>query len=211
MACGDINGNGSLTASDILMIKKRIGSIITTFPLGDWLFNNQNIIVNNENVTQNFNGIVYGDANASYSLTDNNYFDMERNKTTTTTSLSFDRGTFSEGKWIIPVRATAFSNLGSFQFTIQYDPSKLSFENIIHWFNGIEPAIVGNTEAGKITFVWTADNKGINIDEGILCNIVFKPISSEASKISCFRKPITSALDATKPPIPAIALAKVAK
>jgi PKD repeat protein len=189
LACGDINGNGSLTASDILMIKKRIGSIITTFPLGDWLFNNQNIVVNNENVTQNFNGIVYGDANASYSLTDNNYLDIEGDKTTAATSLSFDRGTFSEGKWIIPVRAAAFSNLGSFQFTVQYDPSKLSFENVIHWFNGIEPAIVGNTEAGKITFVWTADNKGIDIDEGILCNIVLKSISSDASKISWSNNP----------------------
>ena len=67
LASGDVNASGSLTASDVLLIRKRIAAIINSFSVGDWLFNNTTITVGNSNVTQNFNGIVYGDANGSYS------------------------------------------------------------------------------------------------------------------------------------------------
>jgi len=66
LASGDVNASGSLTASDVLLIRKRIAAIINSFSVGDWLFNNTTITVGNSNVTQNFNGIVYGDANGSY-------------------------------------------------------------------------------------------------------------------------------------------------
>ncbi len=65
LASGDVNGSGDLTAVDILLIKKRIANIITTFPTGDWFFNNQPVTVNGR-VTYNFKGICYGDANGSY-------------------------------------------------------------------------------------------------------------------------------------------------
>jgi len=66
LASGDVNLSGSLTATDLLLIKKRIASLINAFPSGDWLFNALPFTVGNETVTQNFNGIIYGDANASY-------------------------------------------------------------------------------------------------------------------------------------------------
>ena len=65
LASGDVNGSGDLTAVDVLLIKKRIANIITTFPTGDWFFNNQPVTVNGR-VTYNFKGICYGDANGSY-------------------------------------------------------------------------------------------------------------------------------------------------
>jgi len=189
LACGDINGNGSLSASDILLIKKRIGSIINSFPLGDWLFNNQTIIVNGENVTQNFNGIVYGDANASYSISKNNILNDAENgkllKNAITSTLSFEQGYSANKQLIVPIHATYFQNLGAFQFTVQYDSEKLSFDDVSNWYEGIESVIIGNVEPGKITFVWTADDKGISINDGILCNIVFNSnLSSDASLIS---------------------------
>jgi len=66
LASGDVNLSGSLTATDLLLIKKRIATLINTFPSGNWFFNTLPFTVGNENVTQNFNGIIYGDANASY-------------------------------------------------------------------------------------------------------------------------------------------------
>ncbi len=67
LASGDVNGSGSLTASDVLLIKKRIAFVTNSFPLGDWLFNDTPIIINGNNVVQDFYGICYGDANGSYS------------------------------------------------------------------------------------------------------------------------------------------------
>jgi len=66
LASGDVNGSGGLTASDVLLVKKRIASFINSFPAGDWLFNDYPFTVNGSNVTLDFNGLCFGDANGSY-------------------------------------------------------------------------------------------------------------------------------------------------
>ncbi|MEI6900904.1 MAG: SdrD B-like domain-containing protein, partial [Bacteroidota bacterium] len=66
LASGDVNGSGGLTASDVLLIKKRIAYITNSFAVGDWLFNNNPVIINGSNVIQNFNGLCFGDANGSF-------------------------------------------------------------------------------------------------------------------------------------------------
>ena len=54
LASGDVNASGNLSASDLLLIKKRIGAVITSFPTGDWLFDNVPFTVSGSNVSQNF-------------------------------------------------------------------------------------------------------------------------------------------------------------
>ncbi|MCK9204185.1 MAG: carboxypeptidase regulatory-like domain-containing protein [Bacteroidales bacterium] len=66
LASGDVNGSGTLTASDVLLIRKRIAAIGNSFPVGDWLFNTQPVTINGSNIIYDFNGICYGDANGSY-------------------------------------------------------------------------------------------------------------------------------------------------
>jgi hypothetical protein len=66
LAAGDVNASGTLTAIDVLLMRKRIAAIIFSFPAGDWLFNSVPFTVNGSDLTQDFYGIVYGDANGSY-------------------------------------------------------------------------------------------------------------------------------------------------
>jgi len=66
LASGDVNGSGDLTAVDVLLIRKRIAHLIDAFPAGDWLFNNQPVMITTSHMTYNFSGICYGDANGSY-------------------------------------------------------------------------------------------------------------------------------------------------
>lgn len=66
LASGDVNASGELTAIDVLLIRKRIAAIITSFPAGDWLFNSTPFTVSGSNLTLDFYGIVYGDANGNY-------------------------------------------------------------------------------------------------------------------------------------------------
>ncbi len=66
LASGDVNGSGTLTAADVLLVKKRIAFVINTFPVGDWIFDNTPVTINGGNVTLDFNGLCYGDANGSY-------------------------------------------------------------------------------------------------------------------------------------------------
>ena len=66
LASGDVNASGEVTATDVLLIKKRVAIIISSFPAGDWLFNNVPVTLGGNTVIQNFNGMCFGDANASY-------------------------------------------------------------------------------------------------------------------------------------------------
>lgn len=65
LASGDVNGSGGLTAADVLLIKKRIAGIISSFSVGDWLFNNTPVTINGGNIVLDFYGLCYGDANGS--------------------------------------------------------------------------------------------------------------------------------------------------
>ena len=64
-ASGDVNGTGGITAADVLLVKKRIGNIVDSFPVGNWLFNNVPVNIAGSNVTLDFNGLCFGDANGS--------------------------------------------------------------------------------------------------------------------------------------------------
>jgi len=167
LACGDVNSSGNLSVTDVLLIKKRIASIISSFPSGDWLFNNLPFAVENNNVIQNFNGIIYGDANGSYNLTK----DIVAVNQQGTISIApvYD----SNGEIAVPVHVSDMPNLGAFQFTISYDANKLTFTGTDHWFADISDVTIGNPVAGKLTFVWVANDKGINITDGTLCNLRF--------------------------------------
>lgn len=65
LASGDVNASGSLTASDVLLISKRIAMVTNSFPAGDWLYDCAPVTVNGSSVVEDFNGLVYGDANGS--------------------------------------------------------------------------------------------------------------------------------------------------
>ncbi|MEI7980684.1 MAG: T9SS type A sorting domain-containing protein, partial [Bacteroidota bacterium] len=189
LASGDVNGNGSITASDVLLIRKRIISIITSFPVGDWLFNPQPVTVSGGNVTQSFNGLTYGDANASYqpvSLKNTSIpVDRKGGIHIVATEPAADRIS-------VPVQAFDLSNLGSFQFTIQYDPQKLIFQTISDLYPGFESIMVGNPKPGVLSFVWAADEQGMNILSGTIFNLQFKTSSLQPSELTFSDHPATA-------------------
>jgi hypothetical protein len=75
-------------------------------------------------------------------------------------------------KLSVPVTATNLKDISGFQFTIEYDKNKLSFENYSNWATGITGVEVGNPE-GKITCVFADPNAKINILNGKLFDINF--------------------------------------
>jgi len=182
LASGDVNGSGGLSASDVLLIKKRIASIISSFSVGDWLFNDLPFNVGSGNIIQNFNGIIYGDANHSYIPTEADLLIKQG-------TISMETVNDVEGEITVPVHISDMSDLGSFQFTITYDPGKVQFTGVDHWYDGINDVTVGNTVPGQLTFVWAADDKGINITDGILCNLRFTTKTSGQSALSFENNP----------------------
>jgi len=173
LASGDVNGSGDLTAADVLVIKKRVANITNSFPVGDWLFNNTPITISGGNVTQNFNGLCFGDANASYTPANKNshfYGQMKSSDGSFTIGTIFNA---TAGQITVPVYAEQIDNMGSFQFTIEYDPALMTFNSISDWYAGIDGVTSGEPVPGKLTFVWAADTEGITMEENLFFNLHF--------------------------------------
>ena len=78
-----------------------------------------------------------------------------------------------QGPVSVPVHADAISNMGSFQFTIEYDASHLIYTGTSYWYPGITGVMVANPSAGKLTYEWTSSTGGISIPSGDFFNLNF--------------------------------------
>ncbi len=184
LASGDVNASGTLSAADVLLIKKRIANITSSFDVGDWLFNNTSFVVGGGSVTQNFKGLTYGDANGSYIPSGNKSSEPNHYGTMMLESIAA-----ANGDVVVPVRISDIPDLGSFQFTIQYDPARLTIGDVTDWHTGIDGVTVGTPAPGFLTFVWAADVTGISVSNGILCNLHFTATSDEGSALEFVSAP----------------------
>ena len=73
----------------------------------------------------------------------------------------------------VPVHALEIVDMGSFQFTIDYNPAYLTYTGTSNWYTGITDVLVGTPSAGKLTFVWAASTAGVSIPDGNFFNIDF--------------------------------------
>lgn len=62
----DVNNSGTVNSTDALLIRQRTAGIVTSFPAGDWVFENRSFNILNSDATINFNGLCVGDLNGSY-------------------------------------------------------------------------------------------------------------------------------------------------
>jgi hypothetical protein len=181
LASGDVNVSGSLTASDVLLVKKRIASIVNSFTSGDWLFNPSLVIVTGGNVNHSFNGLTYGDANGSFQPA--SFKNMIVNNATEGL-ITIGSAEAARGQLQVPVSAASMTNLGSFQFTIRYDAQNLAFKDITGVHPGLESVVTGTPEPGVLTFVWAADDNGIDFAGEELFSIVFTSNSTGNSDLT---------------------------
>jgi WD40 repeat protein len=188
LASGDVNASGTLTAADVLLIKKRIAFVTNSFTVGDWFFNNGPVTINGANQTQNFNGLCFGDANGSYLPREKGPFFPEPPQRISG-MLTIGSAVSLHGTVTVPVFASEVRNLGSFQYTLSYDPSKLTFTGAGHWYNGIDNVVIGNPQPGKLTFVWAADASGISLANEKLVDLLFTSNSTETSAIAWSDEP----------------------
>lgn len=88
-----------------------------------------------------------------------NFLSIMRNQTPSSGAI-VSIGTLSAGLGStasIPVTANTLNGIEGFQFTISYDPAKLSYFNCSNWPSGIDPAnvlITDNPATGKLTFIY---------------------------------------------------------
>ena len=79
----------------------------------------------------------------------------------------------TQGHISVPVHISQIVNMGSFQFSIQYDPTIMTLNGTSNWYPGISEVTVGEPTPGYLTFVWAADNAGISIPDHDFFNLDF--------------------------------------
>ncbi|MCB9306337.1 MAG: HYR domain-containing protein [Lewinellaceae bacterium] len=95
-----------------------------------------------------------------------------------TDSVSIDCA--SSDTFLVPIRVFNFNSIGSFQFTLMWDTSRLDYIyttplNPVFLGNGIDVGFDTTTfiNQGKITFIWTNSNGGTAPDSSVVFSLAF--------------------------------------
>jgi hypothetical protein len=85
------------------------------------------------------------------------------------------------GAVTIPVHATNIVNMGSFQFSLQFDPALMTYTGTSNWFPGISDVMIGKSFPGKLAFIWAGLNNGISIPDSTFFTINFEWLGSSST------------------------------
>jgi hypothetical protein len=66
LAAADVNYSQTINGTDALFVMKRYTTMITEFPSGDWLYNTEDLAINNNAITMDLSMLCFGDVNSSY-------------------------------------------------------------------------------------------------------------------------------------------------
>ena len=190
LIAADVNNSGTITTLDILTMKRLIMGLDTTFPGNRlWAFVDSayrfpdstkpfpykdSIMVNNltsNQVINSFIGLKLGDVN----------YDWDASKQRTTRQvvkpleLFYQPVTSREAATIrIPIRVNNFKELMGLQYTLNFNPSQLSFLSVENNRLGIEYATNHSAE-GTLSFLWSDDQLQAKTlaDSSLLLELVF--------------------------------------
>jgi len=73
----------------------------------------------------------------------------------------------------VPVHAEEIVDMGSFQFTLDYNAAYLTYTGVSNWYPGISDVLINDDIPGKLTFVWAASDSGITINDATFFNLDF--------------------------------------
>lgn len=172
---GDVNGSNSLTSMDLTIIKQRIGAQISSFTVGDWVYDPVTAIINGTNLVQNIKALCYGDANGSYTISSlksfSNVFLANKEKI----------NQLKNGELEIPLMLNkAVDKLSSVTLAINY-PAELFDVKDIKMIDNNED-LYYSVKDGKINVIYSTLNS-LNLKEGDLLMTILFSLKKDASHI----------------------------
>ena len=160
-SAANVNGGSSVNATDALFIKKRIIGEISSFPVGDWVFNNGVISAFTSPVTTyNFKGLCTGDVNGSY----NPVVGVKTSGSLDITDVGIQTELVNKS-FTYNITSGVKTQLGAISLYLTYDSELIEVEKISSNFKGFE----SNIKNGMVVLVWS-DPKGkiLNIEDVIV-------------------------------------------
>lgn len=144
LLAADVNNDATVTGLDVTSMRQRIIGASSSFPAGDWRFNNAaSVTVSGASVTSNFQAIIVGDVNGDFVPTvAKEQPNMSVNSTEilkVNPKLEFE----------VPVKISSDLQVSSYTFYLNYPKELVQFTGI----KGFE-GLVYNEKDGKISLVW---------------------------------------------------------
>jgi len=135
----DVNNSNTITSADALFVLRRTVNLVDTFPAGNWVFEDPDIIISNADVNVTVKGLCYGDVNASYSFGGSKQFENFN-------SLSREGSMLiAENKELhIPVYISDAVEIGALTWVMNFNSDHLEISEILCNAEGFVYNISGN-------------------------------------------------------------------
>ena len=201
----DVNGSQSITAIDLVEMRKVILGINPTFQSGlDWLIipglydltddpfgyqTSVDVTLTDQDINLDFVGVKVGDVDNSWT----NNGGARRSKLDF--ALSMENMFLDDDLIEIPVTVSHFSDIRGYQFTVTWDPGELQFygassEKLEGFFNE------QMTDQGVLTTLWDElQSEAIELKEGdILMTLQFRALREDAASEVAINSAVTPAV-----------------
>ena len=150
----DVNGNKILSAADALLILHHTAGNISTFPAGNWTFEEKEVFQQSPGIVTNLLGLSTGDVNGSFNP-----------GARTEPSVSLDSESFitstDEILIPVPVKIVKGGTLGALSLSITWDPKIINVEEV----SSVLPGVVTNLREGQVRLAWY-DVEGHSLGDG---------------------------------------------
>ncbi|MHC1706706.1 MAG: M6 family metalloprotease domain-containing protein [Bacteroidales bacterium] len=158
LKAANVDNFTAINSLDAFLVQKRTVGLITSFPVGDWTFENPTIVVNGlAPINQNIKSLTVGDVNSSFTpLAKNNagiYLENNQNKVS-----------YFEDNLIVPITSNSDLEIGAITAFFKYPADALQLNSVI--INDDQNKnLVYATHEGLLSVSWT-DTKAMNVKAG---------------------------------------------
>jgi len=189
----DVNASGNIDVADLIFTQRLINAQISEFPNNpswrfvpsNYIFSNNplndnfpdsyNINLNSDRINLDFIGIKVGDVTCD--ADHNNIIDPSTTSRSADLEISMPSLEINNAELSIPIMVRGFENVSGLQFSIAFDPSKLSFESV----SGLDLQDLDEndfglteTESGIITLAWFTSSAVSLEDDSAIFYLNFK-------------------------------------
>jgi len=174
LTVADVNASTTITGLDALYIKLRTVGSITSYPAGDWKFDNPTLTVPTISV-QDIHGLCVGDVNGSYIPAGLKEASLLTVKDDAVQTIPVNQS------FTYNIKSSAVADLGAMTLFMGYDQNLFEIENVNTSLEGMKYVIDG----GKIALAWS-DTKPLSVknDEPIISlTMNAKGLVSQATQI----------------------------
>ena len=169
----DVNNTNTISAADVLKIKRRIVCLDTAFARPDWLFEKPNggntFTAGRNNVIQNFYGLCAGDVNGS-NIPGASIKTSAINQLTNKESLVAGK----EQTISLPVHLQSAKEIGAIDFAISYPQELVSIKDVKARHGGI----IYHAQNGILRIAWSELNPLLMNESDVLLTITVKTSSA---------------------------------